>query len=102
MNPKKYDDASTEWWHGLADRLKYDNAFGPVFAIKKVQGQLTARKYHILSDGRTKLESKDDMKKRGLKSPDWGDALAMAYAPTGAAALSDEIKNLLKGARLYA
>jgi len=42
--------------------------------------QLARRRYKILSDGRMKLESKEEMKKRGLKSPDWGDALAMAYA----------------------
>jgi phage terminase large subunit len=39
--------------------------------------QLTSRKYHIEPDGRIKLERKDDMKKRGLHSPDRADALAL-------------------------
>lgn len=79
LNSGKYADQGTEQWASLGDLIKQDLAFGPVFKNKNVIGQLTRRKYKILSDGRMKLESKDEMKKRGLKSPDWGDALAMAY-----------------------
>lgn len=82
LNPAKYVDQTTEQWAGLADKIKQDLAFGPVFKRRDVMGQLTRRKYHINSDGRWKIESKDEMKKRGLKSPDWGDALAMAFADT--------------------
>lgn len=78
--PEKYDDAGTEWWGTLADRMKADMAFGPVFAQKRALAQLTRRKYKYLSKGNIKLESKDEMKKRGLNSPDWGDAIAMAFA----------------------
>ena len=42
--------------------------------------ELTSRRYRYLSDGRMKLETKEEMRKKGLKSPDWGDAIAMAYA----------------------
>ena len=82
FNSGKYADQTTEQWATLGDLIKQDLAFGPVFKNKHVIGQLTRRKYKILSDGRMKLESKDEMKKRGLKSPDWGDALAMAYGET--------------------
>ena len=44
--------------------------------------QLTAPKYSYDSKGRIRLESKDDMKKRGVKSPDRADALAMSFAPS--------------------
>ena len=45
-------------------------------------GQLSARKYEITSAGKIILESKQAMKKRGVPSPDYGDALALAcYAP---------------------
>ncbi len=77
--PDKFADAGTEWWKGLADKLRGDLAFGPVFKDKKAIGQLSRRKYELLGDGRMKLESKDKMKSRGIKSPDWGDAMAMAY-----------------------
>jgi phage terminase large subunit len=33
--------------------------------------------------GKVKLESKPDMRKRGIKSPDFADALAYAFAPGG-------------------
>lgn len=34
--------------------------------------------------GKVKLEAKDDMRRRGVKSPDFGDALALAFLETGA------------------
>lgn len=44
--------------------------------------QLSVRKYHITSKGKIQLESKEDMKKRGLGSPDTADSLALAlYEP---------------------
>lgn len=41
-------------------------------------GQFTARKYTVSSKGRIVLESKEDMKKRGLDSPDRADAIVLA------------------------
>lgn len=35
----------------------------------------------ITETGKLRLESKDKMKRRGVKSPDWGDALAFTFAP---------------------
>ncbi len=44
--------------------------------------QLSVRKYHMTSKGKIQLESKDDMKKRGLGSPDTADSLSLAlYEP---------------------
>ena len=44
--------------------------------------QLSIRKYHMTSKGKIQLESKDDMKKRGLGSPDTADSLSLAlYEP---------------------
>jgi hypothetical protein len=37
--------------------------------------------YFRTETGKIKLESKTDMRKRGVKSPDFGDALAYAFAP---------------------
>jgi hypothetical protein len=33
-----------------------------------------------MKTGKFRLESKDDIKKRGMKSPDVGDALALTFA----------------------
>jgi len=42
--------------------------------------ELTSLRYRFTSDGRLRLESKDEMKKRGLASPDVADALALTFA----------------------
>ena len=41
--------------------------------------------YGIKSDGKIKVESKDEMKKRGLPSPDGADAFVLTFAEVGAA-----------------
>jgi phage terminase large subunit len=43
-------------------------------------GDLCAPRYGFGSSGKIKLESKDEIKKRGLPSPDAGDALALTFA----------------------
>jgi len=43
--------------------------------------QLTASKYSYDAKGRIKIERKEDMKKRGVKSPDRADAFVMGFAP---------------------
>ncbi|WP_179504357.1 MULTISPECIES: terminase [unclassified Sphingomonas] len=48
------------------ERLR-DDLIGPTYAF-------------AADDTRVKLERKPDMKKRGLPSPDWGDALACTFA----------------------
>lgn len=42
--------------------------------------QLTSLRFSYTSRGQIKLESKEDMRKRGLPSPDRADALAIAFA----------------------
>jgi len=43
--------------------------------------QLSGRLCKVTSTGKLALESKDEMRRRGVKSPDWADALALAYCP---------------------
>ena len=40
--------------------------------------QLSTRKYDMASNGKIKIESKKEMKKRGLPSPDTADAIALS------------------------
>jgi hypothetical protein len=42
--------------------------------------ELTGPEYAVKLDGKIKLESKDDMKKRGLASPNRADALCLTFA----------------------
>lgn len=52
-------------------------------ANKEMIKQLSNRKYKISSKGKIQLESKDDMKKRGVGSPDIADAIALAGYSSG-------------------
>lgn len=45
-------------------------------------GEFTCRKYDFVTNGRQKVESKDEMKTRGLPSPDIADSIALCCAPT--------------------
>ena len=52
-------------------------------ADNQLVGELAALRYGYDSQGRIKMESKDDIRKRGLPSPDKADALMLAFlAPT--------------------
>jgi hypothetical protein len=44
--------------------------------------QLTALRYEITSTSKIKIESKDDLIRRGVESPDKADALMLAFAET--------------------
>jgi hypothetical protein len=48
-----------------------------------IQSDLTGPGYTYTSDCRLQLESKDAMKKRGMQSPDEGDAIALCFAEPG-------------------
>lgn len=49
----------------------------------KLISQLSNRKYRINSNGKIELERKEDMKKRGVSSPDRADALGLALFDAG-------------------
>lgn len=46
----------------------------------EIETDLTAPEYSFSSKNQIQLEKKDDMKKRGLASPDNGDTIAMSFA----------------------
>ena len=48
--------------------------------------ELTAIRYKYLSNGKLKIESKDEMKRRGQRSPDLADAFVLSFAEQGAVA----------------
>jgi len=49
--------------------------------------ELVAPRYAFNSNGKMKLESKDEMRKRGIGSPDMADALALTFASDAAVGL---------------
>lgn len=71
-----YNDMTTYLWGTVkelmqADRLSIEND-------TELVAQLSCRKYRLTSRGKMQLESKDEMKKRGITSPDRADALALS------------------------
>jgi len=48
--------------------------------LQRLVAQLASRQYTIEGDRRIKLESKDILRKKGKRSPDEADALAMTYS----------------------
>jgi len=45
----------------------------------KLAGQLSSIKYKVQGNGKIKVESKDEMRARGLSSPDRADCMAIAF-----------------------
>jgi len=70
-------------WMELAEWMRSeDPSFACVDAdiAEDLAGELSSVRYRIDSSGRLIVESKDDMKKRGLRSPDIADSLMVTFA----------------------
>ena len=67
-----------EWFWGL--RTRFEDGDIDIPDDDQLLAQLTSIKWRLNSRGQIVIESKDDMKSRGLPSPDKADALAYAFA----------------------
>jgi len=80
LEPKHYKKLRDELWGECRTWLEmrrgklWDNSENDLL------GQLTTPKYKVDHSGKIVLESKDDMKKRGLQSPDVADAMILTFA----------------------
>jgi hypothetical protein len=72
-----YFNRRAEVWGKLGDWLKLG---AEIPDDPELEVDLTAPQYGFSNKGQIQLEKKEDMKKRGLASPDLGDALAMTFA----------------------
>ena len=73
---ERYPGKREEMWDRMAEWLKE----GSIPMDKELEEDLVGPLYTFDNFGRKKLESKKDMKKRGLRSPDAADALALTFA----------------------
>jgi hypothetical protein len=78
-DPQHWVNKRAEYYMGLRDRLKDGDLHGltDTYTI----AQLTGIRWRIDPRGRSVIESKDDMARRGVASPDRADALMLAFAP---------------------
>jgi hypothetical protein len=75
---KEWYNKRAELWGRMREWLKT----GTIPVDGELRDDLTAPEYGFDNRGRTQLERKEDMKDRGLPSPDTGDALAHTFAVT--------------------
>lgn len=71
-----FDDLPTYMWAVVRDALTQGELILP--NDNELVAQLSTRKYWITSKGKIKIEQKEDMKKRGLSSPDRADAVVLS------------------------
>lgn len=76
-NPERFQDKRVEMWWAVREWLQGDVALSP---HDEWLADLTAPEYETNPRGKLVLESKAQMRKRGLASPDLGDALALTFA----------------------
>jgi len=75
--PKYNVNKAAEMWARMREWLMKG---GSIPDDPELESDLTGREYSHNRKDQLVLEMKDAMKKRGLKSPDWGDALALTFA----------------------
>ena len=73
----QYLNKRAEMWWNLKDWIMQGAAIPDLVDLKQ---DLAAPTYKFTASDKMQLESKDDMKSRGLPSPDLGDALALTFA----------------------
>lgn len=85
-DPVEYFNSTGLMWGKVREALKAGTLQIP--DDEQLIKQLSNRRYRVEDDGSIRLERKEDMKKRGVPSPDIADALALAlYTPEEPAAL---------------
>jgi hypothetical protein len=77
-DPERFKLRRDETWQALRDRFK-EGRICTLPNDQKLIGQLTSIRYYHDSSNRMLVESKDVLKKRGLKSPDRAEALMLAF-----------------------
>jgi len=94
-NGKDYANKRAEMWGLARDWLKT----GALDSDPELRDDLIGPEYGFDKYGRIQLEKKEDMKRRGLASPDQGDAFALTFAaPVARADLSASMANQRRNA----
>lgn len=91
--PKKFLNARAEWYwnlRGMFERGEVD--LDP--DDSEVASQLSSLRYVFTRRGQIQIESKDDMRKRGMPSPDRADGVMLAVNDPIDNVVSDDINSL--------
>ena len=74
---KHFRNKAAEMWFRMREWIMNG---GSIPDDPQIEVELTGREYSHNDKDQLVLERKQDMKKRGLSSPDWGDALGLTFA----------------------
>ena len=85
-DPFMYFNMRAEAWGNLRKWLET----GDIPDVSEVENDLTGVQYRFSGSNQIQLERKEDMKKRGLASPDIGDMMAMCFAAHPAGQTDEE------------
>jgi hypothetical protein len=78
-NNTRFRNQRAEIWWNMREVLQNDEVEVTLGVDKLVLKQLNGPTYKTGTDGRIQIETKQEMRNRGVKSPDRGDALMLAY-----------------------
>lgn len=76
VEPEHYINRGSEMWSLAGRRIEESAVRLP--DDDELRSQFTTRRYKLTKGDKVQLESKEDMKRRGLKSPDRADAVVLA------------------------
>lgn len=96
-NSEKFLNKRAEIWFEMAEWIK---ASGCIAAGSRLKEDLCTPTYGFNQAGKLVLESKEDIKGRGLPSPDHADALACTFAQTVIPRGLSDVLNLYGGERI--
>jgi phage terminase large subunit len=77
--PGRFANLKAELYWGLRERFSEGDIGGDFDAV--TQSQLASLRYHHTLRGLIEIESKEEARKRGVRSPDRAESLMLAYAP---------------------
>lgn len=99
-DPERFVNARAEWYWNL--REIFEKGLIDIDPEdEELAAQLSSIRWSVDSKGRILIESKKDMKKRGVASPDDADTCAIAFAPeisvTDLEAMTEAMRKLMGG-----
>lgn len=75
-----YNNSRSAWWWALRKRFELPGGIVVGVTDHRLREQLTSLRYSITAGGAIKVETKEELRKRGLPSPDRADAVMYAFA----------------------
>ncbi|ADD02653.1 Terminase-like family protein [Thermoanaerobacter thermohydrosulfuricus WC1] len=95
----RFVNKRAEWYWALRERFQEGTIAIP--PDDELASQLASLKYKFDSRGRIQIESKEELRRRGLPSPDKADALMLAFSSTGMKPVDEKIKDIFRRASFY-